>query len=193
MPKVTPIKSLKPSKPLIYELTVTLDDARPSVWRRVQAPSTLRLNKLHELIQVAMGWKGAHLHSFNIKERSYGPDPESSDARDKSVRLGEVLNAGDEFTYVYDFGDNWKHSVKVERVFDAIDYVTYPLCVGGENACPPEDCGGPGGYEELLEKIQDPKHEEFEDAMRWLGGFFAPKSFDANRINQDYLWNWKWA
>jgi hypothetical protein len=95
--------------------------------------------------------------------------------------------------YNYDFGDSWQHTVLVEDVLSRDEIFNYPICIGGENACPPEDCGGTSGFEELKEKVKDPEHEEHAEIMRWLGGYYSPFSFDANRINRDLLWavNWK--
>lgn len=102
-----------------------------------------------------MGWEDYHLHLFEIGGRTFGdldPDFDSMDRSDKSAKLNRVISgAGAKFTYEYDFGDSWRHGILVEKVLLPEAGVRYPVCVGGKRACPPEDCGGPGGYEDLLQ------------------------------------------
>jgi len=90
--------------------------------------------------------------------------------------------------YEYDFGDGWRHEVLLEGVLLAAPAVSYPTCLAGQRACPPEDCGGPHGYEELLKIIRDPNHEERDEYLTWLGGQapanrpFDPERFDAAAV-----------
>lgn len=107
---------------------------------------------------------------------------------DCKVRVAEVVErAGDsrEVGYLYDMGDGWEHRLVFERDEPAtyIDSLLLPLCVAGENACPPEDVGGPPGYAEFLEAISEAGHPEHVSMLRWAGGAFDPKGFDLNRIN----------
>ncbi len=135
------------------------------------------------MFQAAMGWYNSHLHSFELRGTRYGePDPDFDDddtINEKRVRLETVLpRKGARMMYLYDFGDGWEHDVRVEEIFPTDPTVKYPVCVEGKRACPPEDVGGTSGYAEFLEAIADPKHEEHEDMLRWVGGRFDPEEFD---------------
>ena len=172
----------------VYQLRISLDEADPSIWRRLWVPGTLTLAKLDLVIQTAMGWTNSHLHEFNIDGRRYGmvDDEWPSDEpvlEDKRHKLDKVLGDVKEFTYTYDFGDNWLHIVTVEQVLAANDMNCWPMCLDGRNACPPEDVGGMGGYEEFREALQDPTHEEHDAMWRWAGGPFDPAGFDRNAVN----------
>jgi len=188
----------------LYQLKITLDDVRPPIWRRVLLPADTPLPTLHHLIQTVMGWEDAHLHAFRVGETAYGqPDPDfdhwmQSEAR---IRLAQIAPAvKSKFRYEYDFGDDWQHTVVVEKILPAEAGQAYPLCLTGKRACPPEDCGGPGGYAELLEAISDPEHKEHEDTehedtehedteheeMRdWVGEEFDPEAFDLAAVNAE--------
>jgi hypothetical protein len=84
--------------------------------------------------------------------------------------------------YVYDFGDDWVHKVVVEKVLPADPRISYPVCVAGKRACPPEDCGGVWGYREFLAAISDPDHPEHEEMLEWVGGAFDPEEFDPSNF-----------
>ncbi len=172
----------------IYQLKITLKDIRPPIWRRVQVPSSTTLSQLHLIIQAAMGWWNCHLHQFSIQGIDYGePQPEYGlDLRDeKRVKLNQVIQREKaKFHYIYDFGDSWEHSILVEKVLPREPAVSYPLCVKGKRACPPEDCGGPWGYAEFLEAIQDPEHPEHESFVEWIEGEFNSEACDLDEINQ---------
>lgn len=175
----------------IYRLKVTLRETAPPVWRRLELAGRTSLRRLHRILQVAMGWRDAHLYLFTVRGELYGePDgmweDDGIDVRDAGrLQLERAAPAeGDAFVYEYDLGDGWEHDVVVERIGPPRPWATYPLCVGGARACPPEDCGGTGGYEELLRVIRDPRDEEYESTMTWLGGAFDPKGFDLNAVNR---------
>ena len=103
-----------------------------------------------------------------------------------AVKLGQIVQTGvKKFTYVYDFGDNWHHTVQVEKVLELEPKVKYPRCVKGSRAGPPEDCGGPWGYGGFLEAIQNPSHEEHEEMLEWVGGEFDPEAFDLEAVNEE--------
>ena len=87
--------------------------------------------------------------------------------------------------YEYDFGDDWHHTVLLEKILPVDKGRVYPVCIGGRRACPPEDCGGPLGYARMLEILGDPEHEEHEGMMTWLGGSFDPESFEAATVRFD--------
>ncbi len=165
----------------VVALKVTLRDIKPPVWRRLVLPGTMTLAELHEAIQAAMGWHAG---------RQYG-DPRTVDVVDDMddetrLTLNGLLRSGvARFTYTYDLGDNWQHQVLIERTQPALDTGRYPACVAGKRNCPPEDCGGPWGYAELLAAIADPIHPEHADRRAWLGEDFDPDKFDVDAADAD--------
>jgi hypothetical protein len=171
----------------IYTLRVELERIEPPIWRRIQVPTSITLPKLHTVLQAAMGWTNSHLHSFAIGGKHYGMAEEAQELEfidEKGVKLERVLGESiREFDYEYDFGDSWDHHIVVESQTRAKPSWPYPLCIGGERACPPEDVGGDYGYEEFLAAIRNPKHEEHDNWLLWVGGFFDPEGFDANAVN----------
>jgi len=172
----------------IYQLKITLKYIRPPIWRRVQVLTTTTLHQLHLIIQAAMGWYNCHLHSFSIAGIEYGqphPDDDLVVRDSKSVKLSQVV-VGEKFKffYTYDFGDSWEHEILVEKHLPAVSNVQYPVCTTGKRACPPEDCGGPWGYAELLEVLNDPEDPEYEEKMEWLGETFAPDTFNKDEVQQ---------
>jgi len=183
---------MTPAKPSttkrIYQLKVTLLDMAPPVWRRIQTPGSTYLDDLHLIIQAAMGWQNSHLHRFVINDQEYGePDPDFDDPPIKNevqYTLRQLMRrAGRRFRYTYDFGDGWEHDVLIEKTLSPAEDVEYPICIDGARACPPEDCGGVWGYQEFLEAIADPKHEEHESYLEWVGGEFDPEAFDLDEAN----------
>ncbi len=140
-----------------------------------------------------MGWTDSHLYSFSIKKTEYSDEKTVEDlGRGKIVDSITVrslkLKKEDTFKYIYDFGDDWNHILKVESVSSPEPEITYPVCLGGARSCPIEDCGGPHGYEELLNILFDPDHEEYESMQEWVGPFFDPEEFDLALTN-DLLLN----
>ncbi|SDY45611.1 pRiA4b ORF-3-like protein [Micromonospora pattaloongensis] len=169
----------------IFQLKVSLPDVTPAVWRRVLVPGGYTLDRLHRVIQHAMGWQDYHLHSFDIDGLQYGePDPDGELAlRDElDVRLDMVAAKGSRFLYTYDFGDWWEHEVVVEDVFGPEPDERYPICVDGEWACPPEDVGGAFGYTEFLAALADPGHPEHEPMRGWIGRPFHAAAFEPDRV-----------
>lgn len=177
----------------IYQFKITLLESKPSIWRRIQVRDCM-LDKLHEHIQTAMGWTNSHLHQFHINGERFG-DPallgnesEDSDYIDSTKTLLSAIlpKTGKRFAfkYEYDFGDGWQHEVLFEGSPPVDPQAKYPLCLEGERACPPEDCGGVWGYADFLEAIRDPKHEEHEAMLEWIGGRFDPEKFDVKRATQ---------
>jgi len=166
---------------LIFQLRIAVADVAPPVWRRVLVPGGYTLDRLHRVLQYALGWRDRHLHVFEIEGVQYGvPDPdELLDVRDElDARVDAVLAKGSRLRYTYDFGDWWEHQVLVEDVVPAVPDERYPLVEAGERACPPEGCGGPRGYTELLAALGDPAHPEHGRMREWLGGPFDPEVFD---------------
>jgi hypothetical protein len=172
----------------VYQLKVTLKDVQPPVWRRLLVKDC-SLERLHDIIQAALGWSSSHLYAFHAGGAEYGePDPdgmyECENAR--KMKLGTLVSQGvKKMTYVYDFGDNWEHTIQVEKELEPEKGAKYPRCTEGKRACPPEDCGGPWGYGELLEILADPKHEEHAERLEWLGGEFDPEKFDLDAVNEE--------
>lgn len=171
---------------MIYQLRITLEDVEPVVWRRVLVPGGYTLDRVHRVVQYAMGWGDYHLHVFDARGVQYGvPDPDGLlEVRDElDVRLDSVAADGDRLRYTYDFGDWWEHEIVVEEVATADAEAMYPTCVGGEGACPPEDIGGPSGYEEFLAAVADPKNPDHAAMLEWVGRPFDPSAFDAGRVS----------
>ena len=171
----------------VHELRISLDEIEPEIWRRVQVPSNLNLAQLHRVIQTVMPWQDSHLHEFTIAGVRYGiDDGESFDAppRDeRRTRLAGLANPGDVLVYTYDFGDGWDHTIAVLAVQPADPFGSYPVCLDGARACPPEDVGGSHGYEEFLDAITDPDNEEHVSYLEWVGGSFEPEKFDVHGTN----------
>lgn len=190
------------SKPCLITLRIELVGTTPLVWRRITLDGRSSFAALHHVIQAAMGWHDAHLHQFRINNRYIGvPDPENDAPEwhtedERKVLLNRVLTDDAVFTYLYDFGDGWEHRLLVEECDDSDD-----LRFGdgdawvdaGERACPPEDCGGVGGFQDFLEKLEDePYSDESKDLREWAGLDYDPARFDrqaANAAIKRLLWN----
>ena len=170
------------------QLRVELVDLLPRVWRRIRAPDTITLVQLHRVTQIVMGWDDVHLHEFIIGGRRYGSlDPEWDDPdliSEARRRLLKVLGDQTRFTYLYDFGDGWRHQFTLEQVLAMERPLRQAVCVAGENACPPEDVGGPSGYYDFLEAILNPGHKEHPAMLRWHGGPFDPGRCDIASVNE---------
>jgi hypothetical protein len=169
-----------------YQLKVTLRDSKPPIWRRLQVSGKTSLAKLHDILQIAMGWTNSHLHQFVVSEQVYSdPTFELEDTlNEKRITLeGLGLQPKMRFSYEYDMGDDWQHEVLVEKILDPEPGVRYSRCLTGKRACPPEDCGGIYGYYDLLEAVEDPHHPEHENLLDWLGTDFDPNAFDLEAVN----------
>jgi len=174
----------------VYQIKVALLEVEPLIWRRFLVPTSVTLHRLHLILQDVMGWSNYHLYRFKIGREEYGePDPDNefnelNFKNSRRTKLGQVVTRkGNTFRYEYDFGDSWEHMLLVEDILQYQSDMRYPVCLTGERACPPEDCGGPYGYADLLEIIADPSHEDYHDMMTWLGGHFDPESFDIEIAN----------
>jgi hypothetical protein len=170
----------------ITRLKITLDDVEPAVLRRVEVPFDIRLDRLHLTFQAAMGWTNSHLYEIRAGDMRWStPYPEqdwSGDFLDaRKARLGDILEdiGTKTLAYLYDFGDGWEHTIKVERLADPEPGVVYPRLIEVTGRCPPEDSGGPFGYADLLEAIKDPKHERHAEFTEWIGHDFDPNIVDA--------------
>jgi hypothetical protein len=163
----------------VISLKVTLRHVKPPVWRRILVKGGMDLGELHMAIQICMGWMDSHLHAFDIGGEQYGDRSRMDDVSDeRRLTLNGLLKSGvTRFTYTYDFGDDWEHDVLIEQAPPANDAKTFPACVAGKRACPPEDCGGPFGYEELLAVLADSADPNHAEQLEWLGGEFDPEAF----------------
>lgn len=177
------------SRQTIHKVKITLRGSKPPIWRRLEVPSGITLDRLHRAIQVAFGWQEAHLWVFDTPSGNFGtPDPELGHGDAARAMLADVApEAGDRVLYTYDFGDDWEHVVAIEDVLTAEPCVAYPRCTAGRRASPPEDCGGMWGYAELLDILSDPRHGEHSDRLEWLGlgsgAEFDPAAFDRDEVN----------
>jgi hypothetical protein len=181
-------------------LRIELLEVTPLVWRRVLVPDRWTLADLHQYLQWVIGWTDSHAHEFQVGNGLVAPDwwiQEAWSAEDASRYRDErrvfvaavvaEVGARGEFEYRYDMGDGWEHRIIIESVAPStVSDQKLPVCVAGENACPPEDVGGPDAYAEFLEILGDREHEQHEDMVRWIGGVFDPRGFDLNRINRDW-------
>lgn len=162
----------------VFELDVRLRGIDPAIWRTLEVPGSSSLEAVHFAIQVAMGWTNSHLHQFDIAGTRYGmvDVDEAGDLEDESAySLEDLVRSGISFVYEYDFGDSWEHDVTVTKV-TTVAKSPPARCIAGARACPPEDCGGPGGYANLLEALADPRHEEHQSLVEWSDGF-EPERF----------------
>lgn len=183
--------SSTPSLQAILQIKVTLEWIKPPVWRRLLVPAGLTLAQLHDVLQAAMPWEDSHLHEFQIGRSHYGaPMPsmgfpgEPAIKNERRVHVWQVLGGpGAKAKYIYDFGDGWEHTIRVEKVLAAEPGETYPVCVAGKRRCPPEDCGGIPGFYNLLETLADPNQEDHQEMLDWVGGSFDPEEFSLEEAN----------
>lgn len=173
----------------VYQLRIELQHIVPAIWRRILVPETLTLVKLDRVIQASMGWTNSHLHDFKIAGSRYGlPDgewPDDAMLDERRFTIGQVISAGvKRFDYSYDFGDGWDHVIEVESQLPIVaNRNTWPMCIAGENACPPEDVGGPPGYMDFVEAMRNTTHPKHGDMWTWWGGPFDAAGFSLNDAN----------
>ncbi len=184
-----------PPKPdWVYELKITLEDVQPPAWRRIRTPDCT-LERLNETIQAAMGWKGDHLWVFVVGKKEYTDEESAYDLEmqeaSRSTLASVAPKEGAKFRYTYDFGEDWHHEVLVEKILTGESTVG-PSCLDGARACPPEDVGGVGGYEEFLRVVNDPDHERLDEWSEWDGWDpnFDPAAFDLAEANSRLALLW---
>jgi len=184
-----PAKAETPQAAGAYQLKITLLGIQPLVWRRLLVAPEATLEDLHETIQWAFGWLDCHLHEFTCGQSRYQPlfdGIEPGVRNEATVRLSTLgLQAGQKLRYTYDFGDDWIHEIVLEKQLDTDPAEGLPWCTGGAGACPPEDCGGPYGYAELLKVLADPKHPEHTEMLDWAGGPIDPNEFSVDEVNAE--------
>jgi len=180
----------------VYQLKISMKGIVPQIWRRVQIPENYTFFWLHYVIQTVMDWDDYHLHEFEMPDPRTGipvkigvNDDDFEDFFERTVLPEEDVNISDYFTlgnkdalYRYDFGDNWQVKVRLEKILPRKEGVEYPVCTAGKRAAVPEDIGGIWGYENMLEVLKDPEHEDYEDTVEWLGEDFDPEYFDPEDV-----------
>jgi len=165
----------------IARLLVEIDDVSPAVRRRVEVPLTMRLDDLHFVLQIAIGWQNCHPFEFRLGDEAWGlvdRDAAENPLPAETATLADVLALGRTFAYSYVFGDDWHHTVTIESVAAAVPGTVYPRLVSAEGRCPPADIGGPAGYDSYLHALADPRHSHHEAMVEW-----DDPDFDPNRVN----------
>jgi hypothetical protein len=182
----------KAATDLLFQFKITLLDIKPAIWRRIQVQDCTLVD-LHEHIQTVMGWENYHLHQFDIDGVRYSqPAPDGDDfdmdfEDETDILLSQLIPKSDRpsrWIYAYDFGDDWRHEVQFEGSPAADPKAKYPLCLEGERACPPEDCGGPWGFADYLKALADRQHEQHEELLEWRGPF-NPEAFDVKKATSE--------
>ena len=170
------------------QLRIDLKGSNPKIWRRVIVDNTISFNELHLIIQKAMGWENCHLYGFQINDTFLSDSSfeleESEDSFDYS--LNELLKKNMKFRYIYDFGDNWIHIIKVEKICEVDEKIKVPIVVKGESACPFEDIGGIYEYLELLDAYKNKNHLNYETYSDFIEDIenFNPKEFSVDESNK---------
>lgn len=173
----------------VFLLRVSLIGVKPAIWRRLLVPKDVLLPQLHSILQVAMGWTNSHLHQFMLGDVTFAEPSEEDEPPGpidyRQITLSQIApRRGSKCFYEYDFGDGWGHRLEVEEEIPVKDIrITVPACVGGERACPPEDCGGPHGYAEVLRALRHARHPEHDRYVEWVGSGFDPEAFDVGKVN----------
>jgi len=179
----------------VYQFKITLKEIRPPIWRRIVVPGDYTFWDLHVAIQDAMGWLDSHLHMFEVfNPRKSKVDIIGIPTDDFCDDFMEILpgwkrkiatyfsTGNPKARYIYDLGDDWTHDIIFEKALQHEKGIKYPVCVAGKRACPPEDCGGIWGYQNFLEAVLNPFHEEHRETLEWVGGKFDAEVFDAGAV-----------
>jgi len=185
-------------KKLVYQFKIRLKDIEPVGWRRIVVPASYNFWDLHVAIQDSMGWLDYHLHVFRIMNPETNVTDEIGIPDDEPIDDGleylpgwklpigaYFIKLGNMAEYNYDFGDGWEHEIVFEGVLLKEPKTKYPKCIDGGRACPPEDCGGAHGYNEMLKIVHNRAHKEHKSMMDWLGGKYDPKLFNPKSVHFD--------
>jgi len=174
-----------------YQIKINLRGSKPSIWRRFIVPGSIRLDDLHHVVQDVMGWYDCHLHCFVIDGEEYVPtggefaDLDMDGLAESKFRLCDLITEPKKrFSYSYDFGDGWDHSLTVEKIIPDDQNPRTMVCLAGKGRCPMEDCGGLWGWYHLLEVLNDPGHEEHASMKEWAGGSIDPDDFDPAAVTK---------
>ncbi|MDH5720315.1 MAG: plasmid pRiA4b ORF-3 family protein [Spirochaetia bacterium] len=181
------IVNIRPN--ITYQLKITLTDVNPPIWRRFTVNPEIKFPDFHKVLQTIMGWTNTHLHQFRFNDLIYGYDEEELDddiIDYRNIKLNKLIkHEKEKIIYDYDFGDGWEHAIILEKIIDnKLNQPPSPTCIDGERSCPPEDCGGPYGYEELLTALNNPKHEDHEEMLDWVGDEFNSEKYDIEYVNK---------
>ncbi len=173
----------------LYHLTISLQDVKPLIWRKISVNSNILLPELHDVIQIVMGWDDDHLHEFranriNYIDKKINSPLSKSDKDYRKVRLSDILSKKSKaITYEYDFGDGWEHKIVLSQIIPKSGQA-YSVCLEGARSCPPEDSGGPHGYQMKLDILKDKKNKNYEDILDWMGEDYDPEKFDIDLVNK---------
>ncbi len=193
----------------IYQLKCKLQYTKPVVFRTVLVNSNITFYELHHVLQIAMGWFNCHLFNFkyqdyylelpNVEDDDYNTTGMFQKVDPRKITLSEFfISAKTVINYTYDFGDDWKHEIVLQKILDPGTVTKQlPICIKGKYACPPEDCGSIPGYYNLIEIMKNPKHREYKFYKEWLGESFNMEEFDIDYVNEalqglkDYITDWE--
>lgn len=176
----------------VLQFKIKLDGIKPPIWRRIIIDDDCSFWDLHIAIQNAMGWNDSHLHEFIAKDPvSFEQTRITFDCGDmdvyadlcktlsgSEVKVKNYLPTNKKFCYIYDFGDNWEHTIIFEKILERSADKKYPICIDGARPCPPEDIGGVSGYENFLEIIGNKNHPEYQSMCEWYGEQFVAEHFE---------------
>jgi hypothetical protein len=168
------------------QFKITLRGIMPPIWRRIIVPAAYSFWDFHVAIQDSFGWLDCHLHAFELDKIQIGiPDPDGNEI--SKIKPGweiklkkHFAKVGTKINYMYDFGDGWEHEIEFENKIEK--ETKKPICIEGKRACPPEDCGGTGGYESFYEIIKTKKGKEYKEMMEWYGKEYDPEEFDPKKV-----------
>ncbi|MGC9372903.1 MAG: plasmid pRiA4b ORF-3 family protein [Thermovirgaceae bacterium] len=180
-----------------YQLRIQLLEIEPQIWRRFVVPADITLDRLHDVIQIVMGWTDSHLHEFIIGKKRYS---EYTESKEDGLECGRyifgklVRRRGRTIRYRYDFGDGWEHELVLENNWYFNSKLRIEVaCLAGERACPPEDVGGVYGYYEFCKALKDPGHEDHETYVTWSGGDYDSERFDVDSVNWELMKYLRWS
>jgi hypothetical protein len=174
------------------QFKIKLQDIEPPIWRQIIVPENYSFWDLHVAIQDAFGWQDCHLHAFKLNKRNEYliglPSPDGDNfVKTKpgwEIKINKEINKiGQKIGYEYDFGDGWEHEIEFEKYID--QEIKKPKCIDGARACPPEDCGGIGGYENFCDIMKKKKGNEYKEMKEWYGNDYDPEEFDPSKIKFD--------
>jgi hypothetical protein len=187
----------------IIEVKIVLNETNPPIWRRLLIPATITFFDLHHIFQIGMGWTNSHLFEFKVGDYTIGYIDDQFEESEGIADANEVtletllMKEGTQFSYLYDFGDHWQHTVIVEKLLKKEEGKIYPICREGSLRSPPEDCGSIPGFYNLLEILKDKKHPEYKETKTWLGRGYDPEKFDLEKVNKElpkfkkYMKHWR--
>lgn len=177
----------------VYQLKIVLKDMVPVIWRRIQIGENTTLNGLNRILQLLMGWHDSDSHEFNIGKKYYGTPADEFLVDEKKIRLKALnLRKDQKFNYWYHMDDEWEMQILIEGIFPTDSELLCPICIGGERRGPIEGCGGPHEYNELLNILRNPDHEEYQEMTEWFGEKFDPEVFDIYEVNKRFQSIRKW-